>query len=178
MQETWVPSLDQEDPLEKEMATYSSILTWRIPWTEKPGGLRSMKSQRVRHDWVTNTHISSYNLIRIWKTMIYKTEVYFCFIEIPSLHGDSILQSFQSSRVLIDLQPFELCSSALSEKAHDKVEMSLLLVDTILCLSACGLSLSWLVLPCSWALLLHLFYFNLTAPNARTPGSEDAEELF
>ena len=39
MQETWVQSLDQEDPLEKEMATHSSILAWRIPWTEEPGGL-------------------------------------------------------------------------------------------------------------------------------------------
>ena len=38
MQKTWVPSLDQEDPLEKEMATHSSILAWRIPWTEEPGG--------------------------------------------------------------------------------------------------------------------------------------------
>ena len=46
-QETWVPSLGQEDPLEEEMATHSSILAWRIPWTEKPGGLQSMGSQRV-----------------------------------------------------------------------------------------------------------------------------------
>ena len=50
MQETWVRSLDQEDPLEKGMATHSSILAWRIPWTEEPGGLLSMGSQRVRHD--------------------------------------------------------------------------------------------------------------------------------
>ena len=49
MQETQVPSLGQADPLEKEMATYSSILAWRIPWTEEPG-LKSMVSQRVRHD--------------------------------------------------------------------------------------------------------------------------------
>ena len=42
--------LGQEDPLEKGMATHSSILTWRIPWTEEPGGLQSMRSQRVRHD--------------------------------------------------------------------------------------------------------------------------------
>ena len=56
MQETWVWSLGQEDPLEKQMATHSSILAWRIPWTEKPGGLQSMGSQRVRHDWATNTH--------------------------------------------------------------------------------------------------------------------------
>ena len=50
MQETWVQSLDQEDPLEKEMATHSSILAWRIPWTEKPGGLQSMESQKFGHD--------------------------------------------------------------------------------------------------------------------------------
>ena len=50
MQETWVPSLGQEDPLEKGMATHSSILAWRIPWTEEPGGLQSMGSQRVGHD--------------------------------------------------------------------------------------------------------------------------------
>ena len=50
MQETWVRSLSQEDPLEKEMATHSSILAWRIPWTEEPGGLQSTGSQRVRHD--------------------------------------------------------------------------------------------------------------------------------
>ena len=49
-QETWVQSLGQEDPLEKEMDTHSSILAWRIPWTEKPGGEQSMGSQRVRHD--------------------------------------------------------------------------------------------------------------------------------
>ena len=55
IQETWVPSLGWEDPLEKGMATHSSILAWRIPWTEEPGGLQSMGSQRVRHDWVTST---------------------------------------------------------------------------------------------------------------------------
>ena len=45
MQETWVRSQDQEDPLEKGMATHSSILPWRSPWTEEPGGLQSMRSQ-------------------------------------------------------------------------------------------------------------------------------------
>ena len=50
MQETRVQSLGQEDPLEKEMATHSSILAWRIPWTEEPGGLQSTRSQRVGHD--------------------------------------------------------------------------------------------------------------------------------
>jgi len=52
-QETRVWSLDQEDPLEKEMATHSSILAWKIPWTEEPGKLQSMGPQKVRHDWVT-----------------------------------------------------------------------------------------------------------------------------
>ena len=50
MQQTQVRSLGWEDPLEKEMATHSSILAWRIPWTEEPGGLQSMGSHRVRHD--------------------------------------------------------------------------------------------------------------------------------
>ena len=50
MRETRVRSLGWEDPLEKRMATHSSILAWRIPWTKEPGGLQSMGSQRVRHD--------------------------------------------------------------------------------------------------------------------------------
>ena len=50
MLETWVQSLGWEDPLEKEMATHSSILSWRIPWREEPGRLQSMGSQRVGHD--------------------------------------------------------------------------------------------------------------------------------
>ena len=50
MRETWVQSLCQEDLLEKEMATHSSILAWKIPWTEEPGRLQSMGSQRVGHD--------------------------------------------------------------------------------------------------------------------------------
>ena len=50
VQETWVRSLGQEDPLEKEMATHSSTLDWEIPWMEEPGRLQSMESQRVGHD--------------------------------------------------------------------------------------------------------------------------------
>ena len=53
IQETWVQSLGWEDTLEKQMATHSSILAWRIPWTEEPGDLLSMGLQRVRHDRVT-----------------------------------------------------------------------------------------------------------------------------
>ena len=50
MQETWVQSLGQEDPLEKGMATHPSILAWRISWTEEPGSLQSMRSKRVGHN--------------------------------------------------------------------------------------------------------------------------------
>jgi len=60
MQETRVRSLDWEVPLEKGMAIHSSILAWRILWTEKPAGLQFMGSQRVRHDWAMNTHTHPY----------------------------------------------------------------------------------------------------------------------
>ena len=55
LQETWLWSLGQEDSLEKEMAIHSSILAWEIPWTEEPGGLQSIGSQRVGRDWA-RTH--------------------------------------------------------------------------------------------------------------------------
>ena len=57
MREIWAQSLGWEDPLENRMATQSSILAWRIPWTEEPGGLQSTESQRVRQDWETNTSL-------------------------------------------------------------------------------------------------------------------------
>ena len=57
VQETRIWSLRWEDPLEKEMATHSSILAWKISQTEDPGGLQSMGSQRVGHDWVTDTYL-------------------------------------------------------------------------------------------------------------------------
>ena len=53
VQKTWVQSLSQEDPLEKQMATHSSIPAWRIPWTKEPNGLQSRESQRVRRDLTT-----------------------------------------------------------------------------------------------------------------------------
>ena len=58
MQETQVLSLGWEDPSEKETATHSSTLSWKIPWTEEPGRLQSMGSQRVRHDWATSLFFS------------------------------------------------------------------------------------------------------------------------
>ena len=63
MQETWARWLVQEDPLEKDMATHSSILAWRIPWMEEPGGLQSIELQRVRHDWA-HTHTCIHSLLQ------------------------------------------------------------------------------------------------------------------
>ena len=63
MQETWVRSLGQEEPLEKGMATHSSIIACRIPWTEEPGRLQSMGSQQVRHDWAINT----FNTLKVYQ---------------------------------------------------------------------------------------------------------------
>ena len=65
MQETWeiwVCFLGWEDPLEEEMTTHSSILAWRIPWIEEPGGLQSMGLQRVGHDWAHSTSLPSWKL--------------------------------------------------------------------------------------------------------------------
>ena len=58
MWETWVQALGWEDPLEKEMAIQSSTIAWKIPWTEEPGRLQSMGSQRVGHDWATSLSLS------------------------------------------------------------------------------------------------------------------------
>ena len=66
MQETWVKSLGWEDLLEKGMATHSSILVWKIPWTEEPGRLQSMGLQRVRHDWETNIFTFSKDTVSLY----------------------------------------------------------------------------------------------------------------
>ena len=70
MQETQVWSLGREDTLEKEMATHSSILAWRIPWTEELGRVQSTGSQRVRHDWVTSLSLSPISIIFQWASLV------------------------------------------------------------------------------------------------------------
>ena len=67
MQETWVQSLSQEDTLEKEMATHSSILSWETPWTEEPGGLQPMELQRVRHDLATEPPVFTPHRSGFWE---------------------------------------------------------------------------------------------------------------
>ena len=76
MQEMWVQSMGQEDPLEEGMATHSSILAWKIPCTEEPGGLWSMRSQRVGHEW------SDWAAAACWVLFIYICSVYITFSNI------------------------------------------------------------------------------------------------
>ena len=66
MQKTWVQTLAQEDPLEKEMATHSSIRAWEISWTEEPEGLLSMEFQRVRHNLATKQQETDIRLSQRW----------------------------------------------------------------------------------------------------------------
>ena len=79
MQEARVHSLGQEDPLEEEMATHSNILAWEIPWTEEPGGLPSMGSQRVRHNLVTKQQYSIACIFHIFFTHSSVDEHLGCF---------------------------------------------------------------------------------------------------
>ena len=85
MWETQVWSLGREDPLEKEMATHSSLLAWRIPWTEEPGGLHSTGLQRVGHDWATSLSLSPSKLNMDSTKFLSKSHLYFFFAEIDKL---------------------------------------------------------------------------------------------
>ena len=81
--ETWVQFLGQEDPLEKGMATHSSILAWRMSWLEEPGGLQSIGSQRIGHDWSTNTSslpLHNYSIKEVnWGVIEYYMEGSHCW---------------------------------------------------------------------------------------------------
>ena len=83
MQETRIQSLGQEDPLEEEMTTHSSILAWRILWTEDPGGLQSKGWRRVRHTWGTNNieMLSSRHILIPWKMIV----AFFPLLEVAKL---------------------------------------------------------------------------------------------
>ena len=98
MQETQILSLGREDPLREEMATHSSILAWKIPWTEEPGRLQFMGSQWVRHDWVTNTFTFSH-FCRACPSITYWEKVHAIYI-LGTLHAR---KCFYSSSKLIAL---------------------------------------------------------------------------
>ena len=86
MRESWVWSLGQEDPLGKEMASHSSTLAWKIPWTEETGRLQSMWSQRVRHDWVTDT-FTFHGLLCI------RNHFFFIYIVSERIHGMFLMET-------------------------------------------------------------------------------------
>ena len=99
MQETQVWSLDWEDPLEKEEATHSSILAWRIPWTEDPGRLQSMGSQRFRHnwsDWAHTQHLGSPKCHSVQFSSVTQSCPTLCNCMDCSLPGSSVHGIFQA----------------------------------------------------------------------------------
>ena len=92
--ETGVQSLSQEDPLEEEMATYSSTLAWKIPWIKEPSELQSTGLQRIRHDWAHN-----------YKTHFSKYLAFTCFWNVVKSHPHSGLEK------VLDLDWFQLLAS-------------------------------------------------------------------
>ena len=86
MQETWVPSLGQEDPLKKRMAICFSILAWRIPWTEEPGELQYTGSQRVGHNWVTKTHTHTHTYLLSICLPVYQSVLFFSHFKVSCRH--------------------------------------------------------------------------------------------
>ena len=92
-QETWVHSPGQEDPLEMGMATHSSILAWRIPWTEEPGRLQSMGSQRVGHDWATKHTQEKIRILflkDIWKSVIKDFRGLYACLSSQKINGEKL----------------------------------------------------------------------------------------
>jgi len=101
-QETWVQSLGREDPLTVGMATHSSILDLRIPWTEEPGGLQSMGSQRVAHHWSDLAALAQGHVATKWWSWDDNTQVsYYSVVQLPS-------------RVQLFATPWTVCQAAMS----------------------------------------------------------------
>ena len=102
MQEMWVPSLGREDPLEEGMATHSSLLAWRTPWTEAPGGLQSMGSQRIGHNLATDI---SRSLLRFGQLL--------CLIE-SSVKMETFFKVLDKSQMRVFVRPLStLADSAM-----------------------------------------------------------------
>ena len=87
MWETWVQSLGQKDLLEKEMATHSSILAWKIPWTEEPGRLKYIGLQTVGHDLAISLHFTSFNNRNILLVLLEVAEIEILLIGIITIMG-------------------------------------------------------------------------------------------
>ena len=99
MWETWVWSLGQEDLLEKEMATHSSILACRIPWTEEPGELPSTGSQRVGHDWATSLSLSLTFTLKSFSCSFSKS--YNCLLSTTFIiHAPTLIMLLRTLRII------------------------------------------------------------------------------
>ena len=149
VQETWVQSLGREDLLEKGMATHSSLLAWRIPGTGEPGGLQSIGSQRVGHDWVTFPF--SFTL---------QYHVGFCHISTWISYGSIYVPTLPTSTLSTPL----CCQRSLdlSSLHHTEISIGYLILHVVMhMVQRCSLTLSHPVLPllcpqiCS--LWLHLY---------------------
>ena len=103
-QETWFQSLGREDPLKEGMATHSSILAWRISWTEEPGGLQSMELQRVRHNWsdlaCTHTHMLYYNWCQNQDRYLHTCLLLLLDCELEGKNCAVLVSRFQVSRLV------------------------------------------------------------------------------
>ena len=144
MQETQVWSLGQEDPLEKGIGTHSSILPWRIPWAEIPGGLQSMGSQRVKHNWVTNTftfkpqkkkevkhnlEMVNYFLLKFLTTLlshcIFYTKSKWVWFFLHSVSLEIVISDHRESKQSIALnQNLHLRVSTLKNAQHESCDLS------------------------------------------------------
>ena len=122
-QESQVWSLGQEDPLEEGMETHSSVLAWRIPWTQEPGGLQSMRSQRRGHDWATNTSTTHWCFWLPWKLSWYRIRM-----ECRRPQFDSWVGKICWRRDRLPTPVFLgfPCSSADKESAHNVGDLSLI----------------------------------------------------
>ena len=114
MQDTWVCSLGQEDPLEKGMAAHFNVIAWRSPWTEEPGRLQSMASQRAGHDWVTNTLWEVYWFFSVVGSISLEPSKSFLSLPLsfPASFSESLSLSFS------ELLPFSLPLCAVLNFTH------------------------------------------------------------
>ena len=124
LQETWVWFLGQEDPLEEEMATHSSIIAWKIPWTEESGELQSIGLQRVGHNWVTehaalNTKMLYFPLL---KTASVRVVVFTGSISLQDLKPSSFSHSEGSQNQYFSHSHYKLCKWSL--EISDKMTLA------------------------------------------------------
>ena len=155
MRETRVQSLGWEDPLEKEMSSHSNTVAWKIPWTEEPGRLQSMGSQRVGHDWATSLSRSSYP---VWDSLHFlDLGGSFPFLSTLQKFSTMISSNIFSSTFSSSQAPMLVCLM-LSQKPV-RLSSFLFILFSLLC----------------WASLIAQLVKNLPA-NARDPGSFLSQE--